>query len=127
MAILMILTSHDTLGDTGQKTGFWLEEFAAPYYIFRDAGLEVALANPKADSRHWIRKRCADAQTQDTERFRKDKAAQFALANTHKLSDIAAGDYEAVFYPGGTVRCGIWQNILYLSRLSKNIGPKASR
>jgi putative intracellular protease/amidase len=56
MAILMILTSHDTLGDTGQKTGFWLEEFAAPYYVFRDAGLEVASPHPKADSRHWIRK-----------------------------------------------------------------------
>ena len=56
MAILMILTSHDTLGDTGQKTGFWLEEFAAPYYVFRDAGLEVALATPKGGQRHWIRK-----------------------------------------------------------------------
>jgi putative intracellular protease/amidase len=56
MAILMILTSHDTLGDTGQKTGFWLEEFAAPYYIFRDAGLEVVLATPQAGNRRWIRK-----------------------------------------------------------------------
>lgn len=102
MAILMILTSHDTLGDTGQKTGFWLEEFAAPYYVFRDAGLEVVLATPTGGQPPLDPKSdTPDAQTQDTERFRKDNAAQFALANTQKLSDIAAGDYDAVFYPGG--------------------------
>ena len=102
MAILMILTSHDTLGDTGQKTCFWLEEFAAPYYVFRDAGLEVVLATPAGGQPPLDPKSdTPDAQTQDTERFRKDNAAQLALANTQKLSDIAAGDYDAVFYPGG--------------------------
>lgn len=102
MAILMVLTSHDTLGDTGQKTGFWLEEFAAPYYVFRDAGLDVVLATPAGGQPPLDPKSEApDAQTQDTGRFRKDEAAQLALANTQKLSDIAAGDYDALFYPGG--------------------------
>lgn len=102
MAILMVLTSHDALGDTGQKTGFWLEEFAAPWYVFRDAGIDVTLASPAGGQPPLDPKSDApDAQTQDTERFRQDKEAQQALANTRKLSDIVASDYEAVFYPGG--------------------------
>lgn len=102
MAILMVLTSHDALGDTGQKTGFWLEEFAAPWYVFRDAGIDVTLASPAGGQPPLDPKSDApDAQTQDTERFRQDKEAQQALTNTRKLSDIVASDYEAVFYPGG--------------------------
>ncbi|UWQ42319.1 type 1 glutamine amidotransferase domain-containing protein [Leisingera aquaemixtae] len=102
MKILMVLTSHDQLGDTGEKTGFWLEEFAAPYYVLRDAGAEVTLASPaggqppldpKSDS--------ADAQTDATRRFKQDDAAQKALANTVKLSGVDAGHFDAVFYPGG--------------------------
>jgi len=102
MKILMVLTSHDQLGDTGKKTGFWLEELAAPYYIFKDAGAEVTLASakggqppldPKSDD--------PDAQTAATERFRKDEKAKQALANTLPLADLKAADYDAIFYPGG--------------------------
>lgn len=102
MAILMVLTSHDTLGDTGKKTGFWLEEFAAPWYIFQDAGVEVALASPAGGQPPLDPTSDApDAQTQDTERFRKDEKAQQALANTLPLSSINISDYDAVFFPGG--------------------------
>lgn len=102
MAILMVLTSHDTLGDTGKKTGFWLEEFAAPWYIFQDAGVEVALASPAGGQPPLDPTSDApDAQTQDTERFRKDEKAQQALANTLPLSSIHISDYDAVFFPGG--------------------------
>ncbi|WP_342321487.1 type 1 glutamine amidotransferase domain-containing protein [Kosakonia sp. BYX6] len=102
MAILMVLTSHDTLGDTGKKTGFWLEEFAAPWYVFQDAGLEVVLASPAGGQPPLDPKSDEpDSQTQDTERFRKDEKAQQALANTLPLSRISASDYDAVFYPGG--------------------------
>lgn len=102
MAILMVLTSHDTLGDTGKKTGFWLEEFAAPWYIFQDAGVEVALASPAGGQPPLDPTSDApDAQTQDTERFRKDEKAQQALANTLQLSSINISDYDAVFFPGG--------------------------
>ena len=102
MKILMVLTSHDQLGDTGLKTGFWLEEFAAPYFIFKDAGAEITLASPKGGQPPLDPKSDApDAQTDDTLRFKQDKAAQSALAATKKLSSIVANHYDAVFYPGG--------------------------
>ncbi len=102
MKILMVLTSHDKLGDTGKKTGFWLEEFAAPYYVFKDAGAEVTLASPAGGQPPLDPKSDApDAQTASTERFRKDAAAKDALAATRKLASVSAGDFDAVFYPGG--------------------------
>lgn len=102
MKILMILTSHDQLGDTGEKTGFWLEEFAAPYYVFLDAGAEIVLASPKGGQPPLDPKSDApDAQTDATRRFRADAAATAALAATHKLSEIDVAGYDAVFYPGG--------------------------
>ncbi|HDZ72211.1 MAG TPA: type 1 glutamine amidotransferase domain-containing protein [Aurantimonas coralicida] len=102
MNILMVLTSHDTLGDTGEKTGFWLEEFAAPYYVLRDAGAKITLASPKGGQPPLDPKSDApDAQTEATERFKKDDAAQKALASTVKLADIDAAEFDAVFYPGG--------------------------
>ncbi len=102
MKILMVLTSHDQLGDTGMKTGFWLEEFAAPYFVFRDAGAEITLASPKGGQPPLDPKSDApDAQTEHTLRFKQDEAAQSALAATKKLSSIVAKDYDAVFYPGG--------------------------
>jgi putative intracellular protease/amidase len=102
MKILMVLTSHDRLGDTGKKTGFWLEEFAAPYYFFRDADAELTLASPKGgqppvDPRSLL----PPAQTSATHRFQHDKHAQAALAHTKVLAGISAGDYDAAFYPGG--------------------------
>lgn len=102
MKILMVLTSHDTLGDTGKKTGFWLEEFAAPYYVFKDAGANIILASPKggqppidpsSDN--------ADAQTNDTRRFKDDPETQKHLATTLKLSDVTEDGFDAIFYPGG--------------------------
>lgn len=102
MNILMVLTSHDKLGNTGKKTGFWLEEFAAPYYVFKDAGAELTLASPlggqppldpKSDD--------AASQTIFTRRFKADSAAQAVLASTLELRDVAAGNFDAVFYPGG--------------------------
>ncbi len=102
MKILMILTSHDQLGNTGQKTGFWLEEFAAPYYVFNDAGAEITLASPKGGQPPLDPKSdAADAQTDATRRFRADTGATAALASTHVLSEVAVADYDAVFYPGG--------------------------
>ena len=102
MKILMVLTSHDQLGDTGKKTGFWLEEFAAPYYVFKDAGAELTLASPKGGQPPLDPKSDdPDAQTDATERFRKDTEAQQALAHTKRLADVSAGDFDAVFYPGG--------------------------
>ena len=102
MKILMILTSHDQLGNTGQKTGFWLEEFAAPYYVFKDAGAEITLASPKGGQPPLDPKSDApDAQTDATRRFRADAAATAALAATHVLSEVRVADYDAVFYPGG--------------------------
>ena len=102
MNILMVLTSHDTLGDTGRKTGFWLEEFAAPYYVFTDAGVAVTVASVKGGQPPLDPKSSeADAQTHATRRFDGDPAAQEVLANTVKLADINAADYDAVFYPGG--------------------------
>jgi putative intracellular protease/amidase len=102
MKILMVLTSHDRLGDTGRKTGFWLEEFAAPYFVFKDAGAAITLASPKGGQPPLDPKSDEpDAQTEATIRFKKDKQAQTALAETLKLSSISGGDYDAVFYPGG--------------------------
>ena len=102
MKILMVLTSHDQLGDTGKKTGFWLEEFAAPYFAFKDAGAQLTLASPKGGQPPLDPKSNEpDAQTAATERFRKDPAAQSALASTALLSSVRAEDYDAIFYPGG--------------------------
>ena len=100
--ILMVLTSHDKLGGTGTKTGFWLEEFAAPYYAFKDAGAEITLASPAGGQPPLDPKSDApDAQTAATARFRADREAQAALASTRRLADVAAGGFDAVFYPGG--------------------------
>ncbi|MBW4459155.1 MAG: type 1 glutamine amidotransferase domain-containing protein [Nodosilinea sp. WJT8-NPBG4] len=102
MKILMILTSHDQLGDTGKKTGFWLEEFAAPYYVFKDAGADITLASPRGGLPPLDPKSDApDAQTEATARFSQDPDAQQALANTAVLSTLSAAGYDAVFYPGG--------------------------
>ncbi|MCY1198314.1 Molecular chaperone Hsp31 and glyoxalase 3 [compost metagenome] len=102
MKILIVLTSHDTLGDTGRKTGFWLEEFAAPYYAFVDAGAKVALASP-AGGQPPLDPKSDDpgAQTDATRRFRQDAEAQRLLASTRPLGEAQAADYDAVFYPGG--------------------------
>jgi len=100
--ILMVLTSHDQLGDTGKKTGFWLEEFAAPYYVFKDAGASVTLASPQGGQPPLDPKSDApDAQTDATRRFKGDAAAQAQLASTLKLSEVDAAQFDAVFYPGG--------------------------
>ena len=102
MNILIVLTSHDTLGDTGRKTGFWLEEFAAPYYAFLDAGATLTLASPQGGQPPLDPKSDdPDAQTDDTRRFRQDAEAQRRLANTRRLAEVQAADYDAVFYPGG--------------------------
>ena len=102
MKILMVLTSHDQLGDTGRKTGFWLEEFAAPYFAFKDAGAQLTLVSPKGGQPPLDPKSDEpDAQTAATERFRQDSAAQAALASTGLLNSARAEDYDAVFYPGG--------------------------
>ena len=102
MNILMVLTSHDRLGDTGKKTGFWLEEFAAPYYVFKDAGTTVTLASPKGGQPPLDPKSDEpDSQTEATRRFKADPAAQEALANTVKLSSLSAEQFDTVFYPGG--------------------------
>lgn len=102
MKILMVLTSHDKLGDTGKKTGFWLEEFAAPYYVFKDKGAAVTLASPKGGSPPLDPTSDADdAQTEATKRFKGDKAAQSDLANTVMLSTVSADGFDAVFFPGG--------------------------
>lgn len=102
MKILMVLTSHDQLGDTGKKTGFWLEEFAAPYYVFKDAGAEITLASPQGGQPPLDPKSNApDAQTDATRRFKEDAQAQQALAHTVKLAGLKEADFDAVFYPGG--------------------------
>jgi putative intracellular protease/amidase len=102
MKILMVLTSHDTLGNTGRKTGFWLEEFVAPYYTFIDAGAAVTLASPNGGQPPLDPvSDTPEGQTDLTRRFKRDTAAQAVLANTVKLSDMKASDYDAVFYPGG--------------------------
>ena len=102
MKILVVLTSHDQLGDTGHKTGFWLEEFAAPYYVFKDANADVTLASPAGGQPPLDPKSDEpDFQTEATKRFKEDDDAQAALASTLKLSEISPDDYDAIFYPGG--------------------------
>ncbi len=102
MKLLMVLTSHDRLGNTGRPTGFWLEEFAAPYFVFRDAGVELTLASPKGGQPPLDPKSdLLESQTPAMARFKKDAAAQAALANTVKLADVKAEDFDTVFYPGG--------------------------
>lgn len=102
MNVLMVLTSHDTLGGTGRKTGFWLEEFAAPYFVLHDAGVSITVASvkggqppldPKSDEPQF--------RTDATERFKANAAAQEVLAHTVQLADVSAADFDAVFYPGG--------------------------
>ena len=102
MNVLMVLTSHDALGKTGKKTGFWLEEFAAPYYVLSDAGAHITLASPKGGQPPLDPKSdAADAQTDDTRRFKGDAAARDALAGTVKLASLDLNSFDAVFYPGG--------------------------
>ena len=102
MKILMVLTSHDKLGTTGEKTGFWLEEFAAPYYVFKDAGAKVTLASPLGGQPPLDPKSDApDFQTEATHRFKAESAAQKVLSSTLKLAEVSAADFDAVFYPGG--------------------------
>lgn len=102
MKILMVLTSHDELGNTGEKTGFWLEEFAAPYYVFRDAGAEVLLASPAGGQPPLDPKSdLPEFQTEMTARFKADSDAQRALATTVKLDSVSQQDFDTVFYPGG--------------------------
>jgi putative intracellular protease/amidase len=102
MKVLMVLTSHDQLGDTGRKTGFWLEELAAPYYVFKEAGYAITLASPKGGQPPLDPKSAEPAfQTDATRRFEADAAANEALADTVKLADVTADDFDTVFYPGG--------------------------
>ena len=102
MKILMVLTSHDKLGETGHKTGFWLEEFAAPYYVFKDAGAAITLASPQGGQPPLDPKSDEpDFQTAATDRFKTDTDAVAVLANSHKLSTVSANDFDAIFYPGG--------------------------
>jgi putative intracellular protease/amidase len=102
MNVLMVLTSHDQLGDTGKKTGFWLEEFAAPFYVLKDAGASVTLASPKGGQPPLDPKSdLPENQTEMTRRFRSDPATQAQLANTKKLAEVSGEDFDAVFYPGG--------------------------
>jgi len=102
MNILMVLTSHDQLGNTGKKTGFWLEEFAAPYYALKEAGASITLASPLGGQPPLDPKSDApESQTEATQRFKADPQAQALLANTAKLADMQVADFDAVFYPGG--------------------------
>jgi putative intracellular protease/amidase len=102
MNVLMVLTSHDTLGNTGRKTGFWIEELAAPYYAFKAAGAQITLASPLGGRPPLDPKSNEpDFQTDDTRRFEADPQAMAALANTVKLADVRQADFDTVFYPGG--------------------------
>jgi putative intracellular protease/amidase len=102
MKVVMVLTSHDQLGNTGRKTGFWLEEFAAPYFVFRDAGVELTLASPKGGQPPLDPKSdLPENQTPAMTRFKQDRIAQKALSQTIKLGDVKADDFDTVFYPGG--------------------------
>lgn len=102
MKILMVLTSHDQLGDTGKKTGFWLEEFAAPYFVLKDAGHEITLASPAGGQPPLDPKSDEpDAQTEATRRFKDDQEAQAQLASTVRLADVDSSRFDGVFYPGG--------------------------
>ncbi|NMT63046.1 type 1 glutamine amidotransferase domain-containing protein [Marinobacter orientalis] len=102
MKVLMVLTSHDRMGDTGDKTGFWLEEFTAPYYVFKDAGADITIASPKGGQPPIDpNSETEDALTETTRRFEQDAHAKEALASTKKLADVDMNDYDALFYPGG--------------------------
>lgn len=102
MKVLIVLTSHSELGNTGHKTGFWIEEFAAPYYTLKDAGAEITIASPKGGQPPIDPKSAKPAnQTEATHRFDKNEALQELLARTKKLSEVSADDFDAVFYPGG--------------------------
>lgn len=102
MKVLMVLTSHDTLGNTGRKTGFWLEELAAPYYAFKDAGAEIVLASPKGGNPPLDPKSNEpDFQTEFTHRFEGDADAMAQLATTVRLDSVSQADFDTVFYPGG--------------------------
>ncbi len=100
--ILFVLTSHDQLGDTGKKTGFWIEEFAAPYYLLKDKGVDITLASPKGGQPPIDpSSEASESQTPATERFNGDKETQDLLSKTLKLDAVNQSDYDAVFYPGG--------------------------
>lgn len=102
MKILMVLTSHDQLGNTGRKTGFWLEEFTAPYYVFKDAGVDLTLASPKGGQPPIDPKSdLPENQTPSMTRFKKDKDAQKVLSQTKKLEDMKSADFDSVFFSGG--------------------------
>ena len=102
MKILMVLTSHDQLGNTGRKTGFWLEEFAAPYFVFRDGGAQITIASPKGGQPPIDPKSdLPENQTDSMSRFKTDHEAQTALAHTVKLADVKSEDFDTVFYVGG--------------------------
>jgi putative intracellular protease/amidase len=102
MKLLMVLTSHDQLGNTGRKTGVWLEEFAAPYFVFRDAGVELTLASPKGGQPPIDPKSdLPENQTPAMTRFKQDKEAQKQLSQTVKLSDMKSEDFNTIFYVGG--------------------------
>ncbi len=100
--VLFVLTSHEDLGNTGEKTGFWIEEFAAPYYLLKDKGIDITLASPKGGQPPIDPKSDqADSQTPATIRFKSDDETQKILSQTHKLAEVNQADYDAVFYPGG--------------------------
>jgi len=100
--VLIVLTSHSDLGNTGQKTGFWIEEFAAPYYVLADAGVQITIASPKGGQPPIDPKsEMVDSQTKSTRRFDNDAVLKDKLAHTLKLSEVKVEDYDAVFYPGG--------------------------
>ncbi len=102
MKLLIVMTSHSELGSTGEKTGFWIEEFVAPYYVLSDAGVDITLASPKGGQPPVDPKsEAADAQTPATKRFYSDNELIDKVANTLKLSDVSQSGYDGVFYPGG--------------------------
>ncbi|MBE0485790.1 type 1 glutamine amidotransferase domain-containing protein [Marinobacter sp.] len=102
MKILMVLTSHDQMGDTGHKTGFWLEEFTAPFFVFKDAGADITLASPKGGQPPVDpNSETEDALTDSTRRFMEDARAKEMLASTKKLADVNMNEFDAIFYPGG--------------------------
>ncbi|MBA3285108.1 MAG: type 1 glutamine amidotransferase domain-containing protein [Nitrosopumilus sp.] len=102
MKVLFVLTSHSELGNTGMKTGFWVEEFAAPYYVMADEGVEVTIASPKGGQPPIDPKSEApDAQTEATKRYYADRALKERIANTKKLAEVDAADFDAIFFPGG--------------------------
>jgi putative intracellular protease/amidase len=108
MKILMVLTSHDQLGNTGRKTGFWLEEFAAPYFVFRDAGVQLTLASPKGGQPPVDPKSdLPENQTDAMARFKQDQRAQSDLAHTSKLADMKSADFDTVFMWADLAQCGI--------------------